>query len=137
MGLLLSLVSIEIAGMSKIVSFSIQQEKAGEQESTQDDDECTLASSQIALNKMCSSLITKDNQKRFRAFPEFYCREYGLSLEQIHAVTDLDIIRLLNLGGSVCNLEKLTRTYGLDILNLCAEQTGKTIDEVKTILPSS
>lgn len=120
--------------MSKIVSLSIQREKTGEQDSTQFDEECTIASSQFALNKMCSTLIAKDNQKKFRAFPEFYCREYGLSLEQIHAVTDLDIIRLLNLGGSVSNLEKLTRTYGLDILNLCAEQTGKTIDEVKAIL---
>jgi hypothetical protein len=135
MGLLLSLVSIEIAGMSKVVSLSVRREKSWEQDSEQYDDEHTSTSSQIALNKMCSSLITKDNQKRFRAFPEFYCREYGLSLEQIHAVTDLDIMRLLNLGGLVPNLEKLTRTYGLEILNLCVEQTGKTTDEVKAILP--
>ena len=121
--------------MSKIASLTNQHEKVREQDSRLVDEECTAATQKIALNKMCSSLITKVNQKKFRAFPEFYCREYGLSLEQIHAVTDLDIMRLLNLGGLVSNVEKLTRIYGLDVLDLCAEQTGKTIDEVKAILP--
>ncbi len=50
------------------------------------------------LNKMCTSLQSQDYINRFWSFPEGYCREYGLSLEQIHAVKDLDILNLLNLG---------------------------------------
>ena len=91
----------------------------------------------IALNRLCASLIIKENQKRFRAFPDSYCREYGLSLEQIHAVTDLDIMRLLDLGATIDNLKKLTATYGLDILDLCVEQTGKSLDEVKALMASN
>ena len=91
----------------------------------------------IALNRLCASLIIKENQKRFRAFPDSYCREYGLGLEQIHAVTDLDIMRLLDLGATIDNLKKLTATYGLDILDLCGEQTGKSLDEVKALMASN
>jgi hypothetical protein len=86
------------------------------------------------LDKMCNSLLSSHNRKRFRAFPECYCREYGLSLEQIHAVTDLDILHLLQLGCSIPNMERLTSIYGLDILSLCMEQTGKSLDEVRHLL---
>ena len=49
-------------------------------------------------------------------------------------MTDLDILRLLDLGAAIENLKKLTATYGLDILDLCAEQTGKSLDEVKALI---
>lgn len=85
------------------------------------------------LNKMCSSLVKTENRRRFRAFPEGYCREYGLSLEQIHAVTDLDILRLLDLGATRTNLERLTGIYGLSAIDLCMEQTGKDQEEVRRL----
>ncbi len=86
------------------------------------------------LNQLCSSLIKKENQRRFRAFPEGYCREYGLVLDQIHAITDLDILRLLKLGATITNIKMLTATYGMDFLDLCAEQTGKSMDEVRALI---
>ena len=88
------------------------------------------------LNKMCSTLLTPESRKRFRAFPEGYCREYGLSLEQIHAVTDLDVIKLLDLGCSIPNIERLTSIYGLDIITLYMEQTGKSLDDARQLLTS-
>ena len=120
--------------MSNVISLAHARDTLSAQSTeTQGPVEAT-ESSEIALNKLCTSLIIKDNQKKFRAFPDFYCREYGLSIEQIHAVTDLDILRLLGLGAALDNLKKLTAVYGLDILDLCAEQTGKNIAEVRALL---
>ena len=120
--------------MTNIISFALARGSLSAHSSELKDTIGATESEEIALNKLCSSLIIKENQKRFRAFPESYCREYGLSLEQIHAVTDLDILRLLDLGASIENLKKLTATYGLDIVHLCAEQTGKSLDEVKALM---
>ena len=55
-------------------------------------------------------------------------------LEQTHAVTDLYIFRLLNLDASLSNLKNLTATYGLDIFDLYAKQTEKSLDEVEDLL---
>jgi len=84
-----------------------------------------------ALRLLLDSLMTDENCKRFRAFPEGYCRDFGLSLEQIHAITDLDIVRLLKLGGTTSELERLTSFYGLDLKELCADQSGKSLEEVQ------
>lgn len=127
--------------MSKVISFAHARDTlsahSSEHSSEQQDSDDGTEVSDIALNKLCSSLIIRENQKRLRAFPESYCREYGLNLEQIHAVTDLDILRLLDLGVAIDNLKKLTATYGLDVLDLCAEQTGKSLDEVRAIIASN
>ena len=120
--------------MSKVISFSQAQEKTGQQE-TPLYQVCEVAlSRQVALNRLCTSLIAPENQKRFMAFPESYCRNYGLTLEQIHAVTDLDVLRLLKLGGTVPNLEILVGLYSLDLVDLCCQQTGKSPGEVRKLL---
>lgn len=89
-----------------------------------------------SLNALCNSLIKLGNRKKFRAFPDGYCRQFGLTLEEIHAVTDLDVVQLLKLGGSIPALERLISVYGLEIIELCAEQTGKSLDEVQQFLDS-
>lgn len=89
------------------------------------------------LNRMCSSLLTAAKHKRFRAFPEKYCREYGLSLAQIHAVTDLDVFRLIELGCTVPNMDRLTSIYGLDVHDLCLEQTGKSLVDIRNLVSST
>ena len=96
----------------------------------------TSFSRQITLNRMCCSLISEENRSRFRAFPEGYCREFDLSLEQVHAVTDLDVLRLLKLGGTLPNLEKLVSIYGLDMVDSCAEQTGEAPEAIKALFDS-
>ncbi len=83
------------------------------------------------LNRFCESLMSEENRKRFRAFPEGYCREFFLDLEQTHAITDLDFPRLIQLGGTLVNLERLASTYSMDMLELCAEQADKSIDEIE------
>jgi len=119
--------------MNNVISFllarKISEDRSPEPESSFN----RLAQGRDMLNQLCSSLVKKENQCRFRAFPEDYCREYGLVLDQIHAITDLDILRLLELGTTIANIKILTAAYGMDF-DLCAEQTGKTMDEVKALI---
>ena len=75
-----------------------------------------------ALNRMCYSFNRAANRRRFKAFPEAYCLQYRLTRAQITAVTDLDIERMLQLGGNLYYLQKLTRLYGMDLYDLYAEQ---------------
>jgi hypothetical protein len=120
--------------MSKVIPIAHVRNVAGKADTALHELCDTSLGERACLDKMCSSLLSSHNRKRFRAFPEGYCREYGLSLEQIHAVTDLDIVKLLQLGCSIPHMERLTSIYGLDILSLCMEQTGKTLDEARHLL---
>ena len=79
-----------------------------------------------ALNRLCHSLESTENSKRFKAFPEAYCHSFGLTRDETHAVTDLDIARLLQLGARMDRLALLTALFGLDVLELGAQQAGIT-----------
>lgn len=87
-----------------------------------------------ALNRMCNSLESSENRKRFKAFPEAYCHSYGLTREETHAVTDLDVHRMLQLGGHIQRLALLTSIYGMDVLSIGAEQHGLDIEEFHALL---
>ncbi len=116
--------------MGKVISLSQAREEA-DQDNIPLYQLCEASlSRRNRLNKFCTSLFSEKNQQRFRAFPEGYCREYELSLEQIHAVTDLDIMRLLKLGITLNALHQLFGVYDLDLHTLCSEQTGRSLDEL-------
>ena len=85
------------------------------------------------LNRMCYSFNTADNRKKFKAFPEAYCRAYHLTREQVHAVTDLDVLRLLQLGGNIYYLAKLAGIYGMSVQDLGAERPGLRPDELRAM----
>jgi len=93
-----------------------------------------MAMKGYALNKMCYSFNSAENRKKFKAFPEAYCHSYGLSREQIHAVTDLDVLRMLQLGGNIYYLAKLTGIYGMSVQDIGAQQTGKSLEEFRAML---
>ncbi len=86
-----------------------------------------------ALNRLCHSLESADNSKRFRAFPEAYCHGFGLTRDETHAVTDLDIPRLLQLGARMDRLALLTAVFNLDVLELGAQQSGVTPEQFATM----
>jgi protocatechuate 4,5-dioxygenase alpha chain len=89
-----------------------------------------------ALNKMCYSFNSAENRKKFKAFPEAYCHSYGLTRDQIHAVTDLDVLRMLQLGGNIYYMAKLTSIYGMSVQDIGAQQTGKSIDTFRAVQTS-
>lgn len=77
-----------------------------------------------ALNQLCHSLDNAANARRFRQSPEKYCRQFGLAQTELEAVTDLDLIRLIEMGASTSCLSHLTAIYELKVETLGAEQTG-------------
>jgi protocatechuate 4,5-dioxygenase alpha chain len=93
-----------------------------------------MAMKGYALNRMCYSFNSAENRKKFKAFPEAYCHSYGLTQAQIHAVTDLDVLRMLQLGGNIYYLAKLTGIYGMSVQDIGAQQTGKSLAEFREML---
>ncbi|MDC0598929.1 protocatechuate 4,5-dioxygenase subunit alpha [Gammaproteobacteria bacterium] len=87
-----------------------------------------------ALNKMCYSFNSAENRKKFKAFPEEYCRAFNLTEEQTHAVTDLDVLRMLKAGGNIYYLAKLTGIYGFSVQEIGAQQTNRSLEEFKEML---
>lgn len=88
----------------------------------------------LALNRMCHSLGSADNSKRFKAFPEAYCHSFGLTREETHAVTDLDIPRLLHLGARLERLALLTAVFDIDVVELGAQQSGVTPQQFAALM---
>lgn len=95
---------------------------------------CSNALHETALNRMCRSLEAPENRKRFKAFPEAYCRSFGLTRDEIHAVTDLDVLRMVRLGGHIPRIALLTSLYGMDVLEIGAEQNGMEVDAFRLFL---
>lgn len=89
-----------------------------------------------SLNRLCFSLGDAENSKKFKAFPEAYCHSYNLTREEIHAVTDLDILSLIKLGAKYEFLENLTSLYGMVLADVIAQQTSLTDAEFKEITGS-
>ena len=86
------------------------------------------------LNRMCMSFNSAANREAFVRDPEAYFEQYGLSEEQRQAVRDRDVLRLIKLGGNIYYLAKLAGIYGLNVQDVGAQQTGKTLDEFKAML---
>lgn len=87
----------------------------------------------VALNRLCHSLASPDNSKRFKAFPEAYCHSFGLTRDETHAVTDLDIPRLLQLGARMDRLALLTAVFDIDAVELGAQQVGVSPQQFATL----
>lgn len=86
------------------------------------------------LNKMCMSFNAEQKRAEFKRDVDAYCGKYDLTPEQTQAVKDMDILRLLELGGSIYYLAKLAGIYGLNMQDLGAQMRGVTVDEFKELL---
>ena len=89
------------------------------------------------LNRMCMSFNDAENRDAFVRDEDAYCAKYGLSLEQREAVRDRDVLRLVQLGGNIYYLAKLAGIFGLNVQDIGAQQTGRSLDEFKAMLVAS
>jgi protocatechuate 4,5-dioxygenase, alpha chain len=87
-----------------------------------------------ALNRMCYSFNDRQNREAFKADPDGYCRAYGLDAEQVAAVKSLDVLSMLKAGGNIYYLAKLAGIYGLNVQDIGAQQTGRSLEEFKAML---
>jgi protocatechuate 4,5-dioxygenase alpha chain len=90
-----------------------------------------------ALNRMCMSFNHAENRAAFRENQDQYCDRYGLTEAQKAAVRELDVLRLIRLGGNIYYLAKLAGIFGLNVQDLGAQQTGVTVDAFKARLAAA
>ncbi|WP_421848445.1 protocatechuate 4,5-dioxygenase subunit alpha [Novosphingobium sp.] len=93
-----------------------------------------LAERGFALNAMCYSFNDAGNRSAFVAGEDDYCRKYGLTPEQRAAVAARDVPAMLAAGGNVYYLAKLAGIFGLNVQDLGALQTGRSVAEFKAML---
>lgn len=87
-----------------------------------------------ALNAMCYSFNNAENRAAFLADEDAYCAEFGLTPAQREAVRARNVLQMIDAGGNVYYLAKLAGIFGLNVQDLGAQQTGKTVEEFKQML---
>lgn len=87
-----------------------------------------------ALNAMCYSFNNAENRAAFLADEDGYCAEFGLTSAQREAVRNRNVLQMIDAGGNVYYLAKLAGIFGLNVQDLGAQQTGKTVEEFKQML---
>ncbi|WP_417320248.1 protocatechuate 4,5-dioxygenase subunit alpha [Emcibacter sp.] len=86
------------------------------------------------LNQFCMSLMKEENRKRFLADERAYLDEWPLTEDMKQAVIDRDLTRLIELGGNVYFLVKITATDGVSVRTAVASMTDMTEDEYAEML---
>ncbi len=93
-----------------------------------------LAMRGFAINAMCYSFNDAANRAAFLADEDAYCRKFGLTADQRAAVAARDVPAMLAAGGNVYYLAKLAGIFGLNVQDLGALQTGRSVAAFKAML---
>jgi protocatechuate 4,5-dioxygenase, alpha chain len=96
-----------------------------------------LAQRGYALNKMCYSFNRAENRRAFLQDEAAYCAKFGLSEEQRLAVKRRNVLEMLEAGGNIYYLAKLAGIFGLNVQDIGAQQTGKSVEAFKSALLSA
>ena len=86
------------------------------------------------LHKFCMSLMQPENRDAFRADERAYLDRFRMSDEQKQAVLDRDFTRLIDLGGNIYFLVKLSNTDGWTTQKAVSSMTGMTPDEYAAMM---
>ena len=81
------------------------------------------------LHKFCMSLMDEANRAEFKDHERAYLNKFRMSEEQKRAVQDRDFNRLIDLGGNIYFLVKLSNTDGWSTQRAVGSMTGMTADE--------
>ncbi|PLX37677.1 MAG: protocatechuate 3,4-dioxygenase [Hyphomicrobiales bacterium] len=87
-----------------------------------------------ALNKMCYSFNKADAREEFLADEEAYFDKFGLNEEQKEAMRNKNVLQMIAAGGNIYYLAKFAGIFGLNVQDVGAQQTGKTVEEFKEML---
>ena len=86
------------------------------------------------LNMFCMSLMKAANREAFKADERGYLDQFRMSDEQKQAVLDRDFTRLIDLGGNIYFLVKLSNTDGWSTQKAVSSMTGMTPDEYAAMM---
>ena len=88
------------------------------------------------LHKFCMSLMQPDNREAFRADEAAYLARFRMSEEQKRAVLERDFTKLIDLGGNIYFLVKLSNTDGWTTQKAVSSMTSMTPDEYAAMMRS-
>ena len=88
------------------------------------------------LHKFCMSLMEPANREAFRQDERAYLDRFHMSAEQKQAVLDRDFNQLIELGGNIYFLVKLSNTDGWSTQKAVGSMTGMTPDEYAAMMRS-
>ena len=88
------------------------------------------------LNKLFHSLNDAAGRERFKADERACCEAFKLTEEQTEAVLARDLLKLLDLGGSIYYMAKLAGLLGLNMQDIGGIQTGQTTEQFQAYLDS-
>ena len=86
------------------------------------------------LHKFCMSLMQEENREAFRADERAYLDKFRMSDEQKQAVLDRDFTKLIDLGGNIYFLVKLSNTDGWSAQRAVGSMTDMTPDEYAAMM---
>ena len=86
------------------------------------------------LHKFCMSLMQEENRKAFKADERAYLDRFRMSEEQKQAVLARDFNKLIELGGNIYFLVKLSNTDGWSTQKAVSSMTGMTPDEYAAMM---
>ena len=81
------------------------------------------------LHKFCMSLMEEANREAFRADEKAYIGRFRMTDEQKEAVLARDFQRLIDLGGNIYFLVKLSNTDGWSVQKAVSSMTDMSPDE--------
>jgi protocatechuate 4,5-dioxygenase alpha chain len=87
-----------------------------------------------ALNRMCFSFNEAANRQAFLADEDGYCAKYQLDAEQREAIRQRNVLALIAAGGNIYYLAKFAGIFGLNVQDIGAQQTGRSIADFKAQL---
>jgi protocatechuate 4,5-dioxygenase alpha chain len=86
------------------------------------------------LHKFCMSLMQEENRKAFKADERAYLDRFRMSEEQKQAVLDRDFTKLIDMGGNIYFLVKLSNTDGWSTQKAVSSMTSLTPDEYAAMM---
>ncbi|RZA13025.1 MAG: protocatechuate 4,5-dioxygenase subunit alpha [Proteobacteria bacterium] len=86
------------------------------------------------LHKFCMSLMDADNREAFKADEATYLDRFRLTEDQKQAVLDRNFSRLIELGGNIYFLVKLSNTDGWSAQRAVGSMTDMTPDEYAAMM---
>jgi protocatechuate 4,5-dioxygenase alpha chain len=86
------------------------------------------------LHKFCMSLMDPANREAFRKDERTYLDQFRMSEEQKQAVLSRDFNQLIELGGNIYFLVKLSNTDGWSAQKAVGSMTGMTPDEYAAMM---
>ena len=86
------------------------------------------------LHKFCMSLMQEENREAFRADERAYLDRFRMSEEQKQAVLVRDFTKLIDLGGNIYFLVKLSNTDGWSTQKAVSSMTTMTPDEYAAMM---